>query len=533
MGRRLVILEAERHSEPQLKQFFMSEPEFKCGTRHIENSEDWPERHHRSEPDPDGGVAPASRPFLQNREADILVETVEDRWKERKVLLKLDIFFLSSIMFGYFIKTLNQNNITTAYMNGMEKDLDLSGSRLNYLQSVWTIGYILGQVPSNLILQRVPPKYYLCILELVWCVLTFLTVMCRGFLSMAVMRFFIGLFEAGFFPAASYLLGSWYSPRELTKRSTFFAQSGVAASILTGYIQAIILRYSQYLGMLPYKWLFVFDALVSLPCALFTLIGIPGTPGRTTAWYLSEEERSIARVRLTGNLSQEPKPHCGSEGLFSTWHIFVFPLIFLAFNNSCNVHGQPTFQSWLKSIGYGPEGYNTYPTWVSLAGMVLSCIFASISDRFNGLNWIFVVLFFCCELIGCTLLAIWNIPDSIHWFCYFLTGAPTSWGQPMIFAWVNRELRLKDSKRSLVVVLTNNVAYITNAFVPIYTWRATDMPQYFIGWTYTAILSIFGLIITGIAVLLTMRDSDRESVQYDQPTVDQAAINENTRLVCT
>lgn len=436
---------------------------------------------------------------------------------ERKLLLKLDLLFLSSVMFGYFIKNLNQNNMTTAYMNGMKEHLNLSGSQLNYLQSLWTLGYILGQVPSNLILQRVRARYFLCLLELIWCLLTLATVFCNNFWAMGLIRFLVGLSEAGFFPAASYLLGSWYSPIELTKRSTLFAQSGVAASILTGYMQAAILKHSSRLGMLPYKWLFAFDAFISFPCALFTLVANPDTPETTSACYFSFDERKLAvdRLKIDDNAIQENQPRV-NDGVFSTWHIYVFPLVFLAFNNSCNVNSQPSFQSWLKSTGYPPESYNIYPTAVSIVGMIVSCIFGWTADLFNGLNAFFLFLFFFCEIVGCILLALWNIPKSLHWFCYFLTGVPTSWGQPMIFAWLNRILRYNDSKRSFVVVITNNIAYISNAFIPIYTWRASDMPEYFIGWTYTTFLSIFGIIMTGIAVMLSLRDASRISEQSNR-----------------
>jgi len=69
----------------------------------------------------------------------------------------------------------------------------------------------------------------------------------------------------------------------------------------------------------------------------------------------------------------------------------------------------------------------------------------------------------------------------------------------------------------LAVVLTNNLAYVTNAFVPIFTWSAADMPRYFIGFTYTACLSAFGLVLTAIATYLTYR---REALPVDNSIVE-------------
>lgn len=71
------------------------------------------------------------------------------------------------------------------------------------------------------------------------------------------------------------------------------------------------------------------------------------------------------------------------------------------------------------------------------------------------------------------------------------------------FSWVNRLLFEDDMKRNFVVVCTNTLAYVTGAFVPIFVWNTNDSPRYFIGFTYTACLSAFGLVMTGIAVHLS------------------------------
>lgn len=450
---------------------------------------------------------------LKYKIAKVLWDSADKSPKERKFLLKLDLFFLSSIMLGYFIKTLNQYNINTAYINGMKQHLNLKGNDLNIIQSMWTVGYIIGQVPSNLILHRVSARYYLGGLELVWCALTLLTVLVNSYSGMCAIRFFVGLTESGFFPGVEYLIGSWYTSDELTKRSTLFAQSGIAASMVTGYIQAAIIKGLSHNKLTPYKWLFVIDGIISFPVALYTMVANPNTPETTTSWYFTEEDKIIARLRRK-RIGAKPKKDytwSGIRKVFSTWHVYVFPLIFLAYNNTGNVSGQPTFQSWLESKGYTPVQYNVYPTAVNGAGIGFSLIIAWVSDWYGGLNYPFLVLFFVFEIIGCALLAVWNIPNGLHWFCYFLTGVPMAWGQPMVFSWINRILRGDNEKRNLVVVLTNNLAYVTNAWVPILTWKASDMPRYYIGWTYTSVLSSFGLIVLFIAIYLVHRDEQQTS----------------------
>lgn len=444
--------------------------------------------------------------------AKLLWDSADKSPAEKRLLLKLDCFLLSSVMLGYFIKTLNQMNINTAYINGMKEEFQLNGSQLNYLQTLWTVGYIVGQIPSNQILQRTSARYYLGCLELVWMALTFLTLTCNNIHSLYALRFFVGLTESGFFPGVEYLLGSWYNRDELTKRSSLFALSGVAAGMVTGYLQAAILSGLEHTSIASWKWLFVFDGIISFPVALYTMLVNPNTPETTTSWYLTKEEVEIAkeRRRRVGDLEHKKEPiREVIKRTFSTWHIYVFPLVFLCYNNTCSANSQPTMISWLKSEGYTPTEYNVYPTAVAGAGIGVTLILAVVSDAFNGLNYPFVAAYFAIQILGSAMLSYWNISTGAKWFAYFAVGVPTAWGQPMIFSWLNRSLYHDYQKRNLVVSITNTLAYVTGAWVPILVWNAKDMPRYQIGFTYNACLAAVGLVLTGVATFLWKRDGRR------------------------
>lgn len=468
----------------------------------------------------DSEISNRPRPSWKRKVGKVLWDSLDKPKDERIFLFKLDAFFLSSVGLGYFIKTLNLNNVKYAYINGMQEDLGLKGTDFNIIQTCWSVGYIIGQIPSQLILHHVPARYYLGSLELIWTALTFLTVTVNSYNSMCALRFFVGLTEAGFFPGVEYLMGSWYEHEEITTRSTFFAQSGVAASLISGVLQAGIMTGLKGVGSFPtYRWVFILDAVISFPVAIYTFFANPNTPDRIHSWYFNERDREIARERREriGAKPGKAITWAAVKRLSKSWVPYIFPFLFLAYNNSCNVNNQPAFQDWLKSLGYDEGQYNIYPTAVDGIGIGISIVFAWICYWFGGVNWPFVALFFICEIIGCAILATWDVNMGAHWFAYFLTGVPTAWGQPMIFSWVNQLLYKDNEVRNLAVVLTNNLAYVTNAFVPIFTWSAADMPRYFIGFTYTACLSAFGLVLTAIATYLTYR---REALPVDNSIVE-------------
>lgn len=92
----------------------------------------------------------------------------------------------------------------------MEEDLGLYGNQLVYMQSCWTAGYVIGQIPSNLILTRVRPSIWIPSLEVIWTILTFSLCRCNTATQIYAVRFFVGLAESAFYPGMQYVIGSWY-----------------------------------------------------------------------------------------------------------------------------------------------------------------------------------------------------------------------------------------------------------------------------------------------------------------------------------
>lgn len=436
--------------------------------------------------------------------------------KEQQYLMKLDFFLLTSSCLGYFIKNLNQTNVTTAFVNGMDEYYGMNKNQYNYLLTMFTIGYIIGQIPSNMLLHKISIRYYLGGLEIFWAFLTLImiTVPSHKIKALYALRFLSGFTESAYFPCLEYILGAHYSKDEVSKRSAWFAISGNLSGIVSGPLQqAIIKRFSKS-GMPPFKWMFVFDAVISFPIGIYTVFANPNTPSTTNLWYFTEDDKKVGleRRRLIGAEINTKTNYSWKKvkSFFNTWHIYVFPIVFLCYNNSCAAIGQPTFQTWLKLTLKKPSSvYNSYPSIISGVGIAMALLFAYLNDYLGGRkNVWFVSGFFVPLIIGCALLAKWNIPIGLHYLCYFLVGVPTSWGQPFIFSWINRLLYHNDMKRNFVVVVTNTLPYVTGAFVPIFVWNTNDKPEYFIGFSYTAALSALGLVATFVAHYLTIQDEN-------------------------
>lgn len=203
--------------------------------------------------------------------------------------MKLDLAVLSFASLGYLIKCLAQANINNAFVSGMQSDLGLYGDQLNYMQTCWTIGYVVGQIPSNLILTRVRPSTWIPSLELAWTLFTFGPARASTAKKIYILRFFVGLAESGFYPGIQYITGSWYRSDELAKRSCIFHTASAVASMFSGYLMAAVYHLAGVGGFKGWQWLFIVDGTISLPIALAGYFVLPDMPDTTRAWYFTPE----------------------------------------------------------------------------------------------------------------------------------------------------------------------------------------------------------------------------------------------------
>jgi ACS family pantothenate transporter-like MFS transporter len=165
-----------------------------------------------------------------------LWDTLDKPKEERWFMFKLDAALLTFaslgirhiqlsnttrtyVFLGYFIKYLDQTNINSAFVSGMKEDLGLYKNQLNYMQTCWTVGYVIGELPSNMILTRFRPSRWIPCMEIIWAVLTFCLARANSATTIYVLRFFIGLAESTFYPGMQYIIGRLLWSSTLTAHS--------------------------------------------------------------------------------------------------------------------------------------------------------------------------------------------------------------------------------------------------------------------------------------------------------------------------
>ncbi|TVY91057.1 Pantothenate transporter, partial [Lachnellula willkommii] len=282
-----------------------------------------------------------------------------DTWElpkdQRWLLFKLDGFVLTFASIGYFLKNLDLRNVNNAFLSGMEEDLSMYGNQLVTSTSVFTVGYVIGQIPSNLLLTRVSPRWVIPALEVGWGIATLCTSTVKSYKALYALRFLVGIFESGFYPGIHYLLGSWYTPREIGKRAMIFWLAGSIGQLFSGFLQAA--AYSNLdgvAGRAGWRWLFIIDGIITLPLAVAGFFFFPNLPqsGKKT-WWTTEEEHilSIKRMEAIGRAGPEPWSWAKLRRILLSWQTYLLPLMYIVWNNGIP---QEAMGYWLKSFNKKP-----------------------------------------------------------------------------------------------------------------------------------------------------------------------------------
>ena len=131
----------------------------------------------------------------------------------RSAIRKVAIRLVPFVALMFFINYLDRTAIGFAAPNGMNDDLALSAAQFGFASGVFFIGYILLEVPSNLALHRFGARKWLARIMVSWGIVAVLFTWVQNFEQLVVLRFLLGVAEAGFFPGAILFLSLWVPSR--------------------------------------------------------------------------------------------------------------------------------------------------------------------------------------------------------------------------------------------------------------------------------------------------------------------------------
>ncbi|CAK9780471.1 MFS general substrate transporter [Cutaneotrichosporon oleaginosum] len=426
--------------------------------------------------------------ITSDTKSDTKVAHVEDEaWvdpqAERRLLWKMDMHLVPILWVMWTFSNLDRSNIGNAYAGGMKESLNMSSTDYSVALLVFFIGYVVFEIPSNMILVHLRPSIYLPAIMFWWGGVAIALAACKNTPALAGVRVILGLAESGFAPGVLYLLSTWYKKKELARRYTLFwlgtPVSGMVGGILAG---AIIERMDGISGLHGWQWLFVIEGIATCVIAVAAVFILPDYP-TTTRWLSEEEKELIVRRLSTENLNTtgEHLGHMESLRLaFQDWRTYLFLFLYAMATGAMTItYFIPTL---VKGLGYSGSQtqYMTAPIYA--VGIVIVLIVCFTSD-WLGERGFYVV---AAGLIGATCFAvIMGVTNKVVQYVFLCFGLASIFSSvPTLLVWASNEVSHPREKRAIVQAAMNvagNLASIYGAFL----WPAADAPRYFTGWGCT------------------------------------------------
>jgi MFS family permease len=209
---------------------------------------------------------------------------------------------------AYVINYLDRTNISFAALT-MNKDLGLTATQYGRGAGIFFLAYCLFELPSNLALYRFGARLWIARIMITWGLLSVAMAFIGGVWSFYIMRFLLGVAEAGFFPGIAYYLAAWFPAQWRARILAGFLVGIPFSTVIGAPVSGLLLELDGLWGLAGWKWLFILEGL---PAVIFGVVVARVLADRPEdASWLSPEEKAA----LTTLLAAEPRERVRTD----TW----------------------------------------------------------------------------------------------------------------------------------------------------------------------------------------------------------------------
>ncbi|KAK2674505.1 Major facilitator superfamily [Fusarium oxysporum f. sp. vasinfectum] len=415
-----------------------------------------------------------------------------ERWtfnEEHKVIRKIDrrIMIFACVMF--MALELDRSNLSQAVSDNFLPDLKMDTNDYNLGNTVFKLSFLCAELPSQLVSKYLGPDRWIPMQLCLWSLVSAGQFWLDGRASFLACRALLAIFQGGFIPDTILYLSYFYTASELTVRLAFFWTAYNVADIISGFLGAGFLQLRGWHGYEGWRWLFLFEGLLTLAVGIFAWFLMPAGPTQTSGilrgkngWFTEREERIMVNRVIRDDPSKgdmhnrqpiTPKLLWASIKDYDLWPIYAIGLTFL-------IPATPPAQYFtltLRGLGFNVLVTNllTIPhTILSIGGLLL---ISYLAEKWNERS-----------LLGLAV-QIWKLPFIIYlyvvdmstvnrWVSFavlaLLLGSPTA--HPIQVSWNSRNsntVRLRTVSAAIY-----NMSVQSAGIIASNVYRKDDAPRY-------------------------------------------------------
>ncbi|KAK3902152.1 major facilitator superfamily domain-containing protein [Staphylotrichum tortipilum] len=436
-------------------------------------------------------------------------EIDDDGVNEKALLRKIDWRLLPAVGILYLLSFLDRSNVGNARIEGLTDDLHMTGNQYLTGLTLYFIGYVIFEVPCNIILKRTTPRFWLPTLTILWGIVATLMGVVQNLSGFFAARFFLGVSESGLFPGVVYYFSMWYQRRERQFRISLFFGAAALAGSFGGILAYGISHMAGVVWENGWRWIFILEGIATVVVAIGAYWFIHNYP--ETAEFLSDKERRFIRRRLAadsdathderftwGNVVKALRdPKCWLYGL--SFHTMSLPLytfsLFL-----------PTI---IKDLGYKAASAQLLTIPPYAFAFITTIVVATISERIGhrALPLIGSALF---AAIGYIILLSNKNPvarPGVSYLGTFFAAGGIYPATALALSWpaINVSGQTKRAVANAMQISIGNLGAVLGTQL----YRSTDGPRYFVGHSFALAYLVGEVVVSSVLYFLLKRENKR------------------------
>jgi MFS transporter, ACS family, tartrate transporter len=241
---------------------------------------------------------------------------------EATTIRKLKTHIIPFVFVLFVINFVDRINIGFAALT-MNKELAITSQQFGLLSGVFFWGYFIFEIPSNLLLHKLGARIWIARILVSWGIVAILMGFVRTATHLYILRFLLGVAEAGFVPGMYLYLTYWFPQRQLAHALALFNSAGAVASIVGAPMSGVILDHIHWLGLSSWRWLLILEGIPAVVAGIGTYFLLPSRP--TEARFLTSEEAEFLVSKLAfqeqAKVAQEPIGVSQALAHTRVWHL--------------------------------------------------------------------------------------------------------------------------------------------------------------------------------------------------------------------
>ncbi|WVR00391.1 hypothetical protein IAU59_007534 [Kwoniella sp. CBS 9459] len=382
---------------------------------------------------------------------------------------------------------IDRYNLTTATADNFLNDLNLTQADYNLGNTLFRVGFLVAELPSQLVSKRLGPDVWLPTQMIIFSIISGSQFFLTGRASFLATRFLISFFQGGFIPDVILYLSYYYTKSELAIRLSFFWVSNYLANLITSFLAVGILQMRGVGGRAGWRYMFLLEGIITLIVGVASFFLLPSSASKTKAWWRPKGYFTDDEVKIVVNRALRDDPTKSSMhnrqalpvktiikciGDYDMYPLYLIGIMF-------GIGGYPVnqyFQISMKSLGFTTLQSNllSIPNTVwSIVNLVGITVISELVDARA----------FVCMAEDLWMLpnyiALLTLPDPVGAWTYFAI-ATVLLSFPYVHAiqvsWTSRNAGSVENRT--VSASLYNITVQLSAIIGANLYQASDKPRY-------------------------------------------------------